>query len=641
MVKYMAKDFGINQRSINWLFSDRHTYMVPPYQRRYTWTEDEAEQLFDDLVEISNDDDLASTNLLGAIVVVDGENGFEFEVIDGQQRLATLSLIFCAMRAYLLKFKNKLEMSEPNLEDALRKLNNLLKVQNKSDGGDDIRVELGSIDSPVFREIINNESDLNHQQFSKNLIERHESAKKRSKESHELMINNYSSLCEKAEKWIKGFGLEESKANNDAYGISRAIISLMNHVSNAIDNNMFAFITVPNKHLAHKIFSTLNSTGLKLNQADLIKSHLLNKVDKNLSIKKQVESDWSDIFNEDLDDPDKFLYESIASRNPSGSINGIKVAKVNLYRIVYSQVKSRHDVQTWLKMLKEDAKLLKFMDHPEDLPAGQKYEKIKSDFYGIKSLNARYIRVPILAANRIWSHEKREFQEIVDCLLIFFFKFKFINDGTAEDVRAVANHVTQLLADEAPISKIIYHILVNENVLGRPDKRISNKVFEEHFKKKIYKMQTGVAKYVLASIEMWHRRNSNKETNKYIEYDFELEHILPMHHKTHWNDNDFLNETNIDDKINNYKNRLGNLTILSAKWNRGLGAKQFLKKRDHKNGYKRSDFVINKYLAECKEWTAKNISDREKHLIDSAKYTWSLDKYDKYLKQYGYREHEG
>lgn len=636
----MAKDFEINQRSLSWLFSNGHTYMVPSYQRRYTWTEDQAEQLFDDLVEISNNDEATSNNLLGAIVVVDGENGFEFEIIDGQQRLATLSLIFCAIRTYLLKFKGRLERSEPNLEDALCKINSLLNAHSKNDKSVNIRVELGDVDSPVFREILNNVDVVNYQEFCKSLIEKHESGKKRMKESHELMINNYSSLCKKAEKWIKMFGLEKSQTGTDTHGLSRAIISLMNRVSDITKDNMFAFIAAPNRHQAHKIFTTLNSTGLKLNQADLVKSHLLNKVAGDLSAKKRVESDWSEIFNEDLDDPDTFLYESIASRNPLGSVSGIKVAKVNLYRIIHSQVKSQYDVQTWLDMFKEDAKLLKFMDHPEDLASKQKYEKIKSDFYGIKALNARYIRVPILAANRRWSHEQREFQELVDCLLIFFFKFKFINDGTAEDVRAVANHVTQLLVNKEPIAKIIYYILVNEDVQGEPDKRISDAIFQEHFKKKMYKLQTCVAKYVLASIEMWLRHRDNKETNRYIEYNFELEHILPRQHKTHWHDEKFLDELGSDEDISKYKNRLGNLTILSAKWNRGLGAKQFLEKRNHKNGYLHSDFVINKYLAECEEWTASSVSKREKKLIDFAENTWSLAKYDKYLKQCGYKDHD-
>ena len=630
----MSNDYEIGQRSIGALFDDGHTYKIPAYQRKYAWDRDHAEQLFDDVIEMADNNEMSNSNILGAMVVVNRRGEFEFEVVDGQQRLATLSMMFCSLRISLLKFKSDINRTDPNLENVLQKLDNLVKVK-KSDRNVCVRMELGDVDSAVFREILYNE-DPDYRKFCKNVTEKNESGKKRIKESHELMLNNYISLCEKAEKWVGGFGLEEAENNNDVNKLSLAIISLMDHIINITKYNKFAFINVPNTYLAYKIFSKFNSQGQKLNQADLIKSHLLSILTDS-STRNSVESGWREIFNEDLDDPDKFLYESMSSRHPSGSINGIKVTQENLYRIVHSQAKSPDDARMWLEEFKEDSKLIKFMDHPEDLYSGSKYEKIKSDFYGMKALNARYIRVPILAASRRWRHDEKELQEIVDCLLIFFFKFKFINDGTAEDVRAVANEVTRLLRNEEPISKIISQILVNKDAPGGSSKRISNTVFEENFKKKMYKVQTCVAKYVLASIEMLLRERSNKETNRYIEYDFELEHVLPTRHKA-WPSKKFLDAKGTDDDIDKYKNRLGNLTILSAKWNRGLGAKPFLEKRKHKNGYKNSDFLINGYLARCEDWTATSVIRREEHLASYAKDVWSLDKYDKYLKLYGHMD---
>ena len=402
--------------------------------------------------------------------------------------------------------------------------------------------------------------------------------------------------------------------------------------------NDFAFVVAPDRHLAYRIFNTFNTRGLKLNQADLIKSHLLSKTTDDPGLKKSVQAEWPKIFNEDLDDHDKFLYESISSRNPSGSINHLKITQDNLYRIIDKEIKSTKDIKMWLDNFKHDAAFLKIMDHPEDLPPEQRYDRIRSDFYGIQTLKARYIRVPILTAYRIWKDvTKKEFQELVECLLIFFFRFKFINDGTAEDVRSIANKVTRDLEAGKPISNIVYHILVNEDVPGRPTKRISDENFKDTFKKKMYKTQKSVAKYVLASIEMTLRRNEGKE-KAYIEYNFEVEHILPRNHGKYWQGEKFLDNEESDDGISKYKDRIGNLTILSSKWNRGLGAKKFQDKRDHKKGYANSDFMINQYLKKCKDWTATEVSNREDSLGDIAEDAWSLDRYDKYLKKEGWEE---
>lgn len=634
----MMKEYEIERRSIADVFGKGHTYKIPSYQRPYAWTKDYAECLFDNLVEMASNDEMSVTsNLLGAIVVVSSDEEFEYEVVDGQQRLATLSLIFCAIRTRLQKFTGVLNGTGPSLEDAINKLDKLVKLKNQNVKNLKIRVNLGEADSRLFHEIVNNENP-DYEKFCKHLKKQYESPKKRIEKSHTLMIDNYQKLCEKTEVWMEKFGFSKFKNNGNVDGFLRAVIALKDEVENMMKWNNFAFIVAPDTHLAHKIFNTLNSLRKELNQADLIKSHLLSKVTTEPSMRKMIETDWPKIFDKDLGEPDKFLYESISSRNPSGKSNGIKVTEENLYRIIERQVKSLDDVQRCLVDFSDDAKFLKLMNHPEDIHHDPKYDKIKSDFYGIRSLNARYIRVPILAAHRMWKDiGKKEFRELVDCLLIFFFKFKFINDGTAEDVRSIANKVTRQVEAKRPISEIIYHILVNEDVPGQPHKRISDKAFKVNFMNKMYKITPNTAKYILASIEMLLRQRDNKETRRYVDYNFEVEHILPKRHKKpDWDEKKFLGGRT-DDDISKYKDRLGNLTILSAKWNRGLAAKEFSKKKKDKNGYANSDFKINDHLKDYEEWTAINLSKREEHLAEIASDTWSLDKYDKYLRECGYK----
>ena len=309
----------------------------------------------------------------------------------------------------------------------------------------------------------------------------------------------------------------------------------------------------------------------------------------------------------------------------------------SMFRIIERLVKDTVGAEKYIEELDSDAKFIKQMDYPGDLSDGQRYEKIKNDFYGLQLLNARYIRVPILAACRRWgSLENKDVQKLVDCLVVFFFKFKFINDGTTEDVRHIANQVTKKIDGGEDISKIICTVLVDEDAKDGPEKRIKDESFEKNFPDKMFKLNDAIAKYILKSMEIY-TRNEMKKERLYPDHNFELEHILPKRHQKYWDKNEFLGQDLEGMDISKYKNRLGNLTLLSGKWNRGLGAKEFSVKRDNDNGYANSDFEINrKYLKDYKEWTAVKLENREEALCNIASKVWSLDKYDSDLKSNGY-----
>lgn len=618
-----TNDYDVFRRSVKELLSNNNQYVVPSYQRNYAWTIDNAVQLLNDLIEAADEAESPTTNLLGAIVIKEEPNSPESEIVDGQQRLATLSLIFCAIRTYIYKFNDlKLTGIQPTKDKAIKTLDNFLKVKNNT------RITLGGLDQELFRDIITN-NDSDYKTFCKNMRDQYQLGKKRISESHALMIKNYLMLCERIDGWAQKFHFDQLKESKNIEGFNAAMIELTEHVDNMTERNHFAHIRVHETYVAYKIFSTFNSLGQQLLQADLIKSELLKLTKKNNTEYKFVERTWQKIFDERLEDPDIFLYESLSSRHPTGKVKKISISMSNLYRIIQSEYKSSESVRSFVVDLNIDSKHLKQMDHPEDIDDAQKFNKIKSDFHGIQLINARYIRVPILAAYREWGHSRLDdIMELVDCLLIFFFKFKFINDGTAETVRTIANNVTKRIMDKENIATIIYHILVDEDVRGMPKRRIDEERFVENFSQKMFKLTANTAKYILSSLEIYIRKEECKESD-YPNYNFELEHILPKNHEKYWNEAEFLG-TEFTDPIIKYKNRLGNLTLLSSKWNKNVGAKDFQTKKQ--KGYDGSDFLINKkYLKNYDVWTASNLERRENELCRLAQKVWSLDKYEKYL----------
>jgi len=92
------------ERPIGDIFSDEYRFSIPRYQRPYAWTPEQAGELLDDLLwaaftKPSLDD--ADPYFLGSVVLVKAESDAHAEVVDGQQRLTTLTILLSALRAHV------------------------------------------------------------------------------------------------------------------------------------------------------------------------------------------------------------------------------------------------------------------------------------------------------------------------------------------------------------------------------------------------------------------------------------------------------------------------------------------------------------------------------------------------------------
>lgn len=96
----MSKTESIKQFSIKELLSDNANYLIPMYQRNYAWEEREINQLIQDVVDYQQKNDAKQPYYIGTLVVFQREDG-SFEVIDGQQRFTTLSLVAICLKNLL------------------------------------------------------------------------------------------------------------------------------------------------------------------------------------------------------------------------------------------------------------------------------------------------------------------------------------------------------------------------------------------------------------------------------------------------------------------------------------------------------------------------------------------------------------
>ncbi len=219
------------ETSLQKLMNGAIQFMVPIYQRTYSWTAKECNQLWKDIIQITLNKE-GMVHFIGSVVYIDLGTPIgkpqQFLLIDGQQRLTTLSLLLCALTRYIEK--NKLENHiNPN------KIRNYFLLNSEEVGNDKYKILLTEQDKETFVRIL-------------------EGTEKTLHNPSEQMLKNYMLFSDIIEQ--SGESIETIYE-----GISRLML-----VSVALDK------TQDNPQL---IFESMNSTGKDLSQADLIRNYIL------------------------------------------------------------------------------------------------------------------------------------------------------------------------------------------------------------------------------------------------------------------------------------------------------------------------------------------------------------------------------
>jgi len=250
-------DFKPNAKTIRELFDGTNYYQIPYYQRPYAWGDDEIEQLWDDTYTAFEAKD--KYYFLGPVILAQTENG-DLEVVDGQQRLTTLTILFCVLRDFHLK-----ELKEKD------------KALNKQ-----IVNAVKSIVDEKYRLILITQAHYQNQ-FKQEILEKtllpKSTLTKIEKEKPKYKFMNAAMI-------LKG----KLDSLNRRFGPAR----IKDFVKYILENVVMITITCSNRVSAIKLFQTLNTRGLELNLADLTKSSLLSRLDNDKE-RQQFIMSWREI----------------------------------------------------------------------------------------------------------------------------------------------------------------------------------------------------------------------------------------------------------------------------------------------------------------------------------------------------------
>lgn len=220
-------------------------FVIPEYQRPYSWSEDEIVTLFEDLWEFSIErmrPDGAKNYFLGCIVSYD-ENG-ERQIIDGQQRITSLFLL---LRAVFSKLENE-ENKTDEIQNFISKIKPALWKENEMTGKEDRSKIL------LRSEVVTDSGN----EILRKILE--------TGETNDKAKDNYSANYNKfVDMYVK-------KSQGSPNQIYHFILALLNY-------SILLPITADDQETALTIFNTLNNRGLPLSDADIFKSYIYKKLD--------------------------------------------------------------------------------------------------------------------------------------------------------------------------------------------------------------------------------------------------------------------------------------------------------------------------------------------------------------------------
>lgn len=586
---------SVNKYQVHQIFSieDKIIYAVPRYQREYAWGKSHWERLFDDLMD--NDPGY----FLGSIICInqsmDSLSVQRLELVDGQQRLTTLSLLFAAVY-------HAIKSHEKELDDEQRdELSNLKRKLVLKKYDDQIRIipQIQNNNQSDYRALLSSEVGL--------------------LEGYEVPANAGNRKIFRAYRHFqKRIGeLTETSDNR--------ILSIMNFLEK-INQSWLVKIEVDSHADAYMLFESLNNRGLPLTAIDLIKNKLLSKLESLDPGKVGTYFDqWNRLLGclgDDYSVQERFFRQYYnAFREDLKTIHQVPVATRSNMIEIYEKIIDQGGKDFLEKIIlagKQYAVILG--TSPDPLPDSLK--KAFMDLERIEGTPSYVLMLYLLSRKADLKLDDRQIVAIVTFLRNFFVRRNLTDTPPTHDLtRIFMSTIGKLsgLSSDAILKAIRDQLLPVS---------ASDETFRAKLEGPVYEENSGVTRFILCALA---EQSMTKETmvdlwgsdkNKLPVWT--IEHIFPQGSNIPESWIVMMaggNEQEAKRIQESYVHRLGNLTITG--FNQSLGNKSFIEKRDRTDrqdrwiGYK-NNLKLNGDLATAEGWSVAQIEARTKKLVDQA-----------------------
>jgi len=553
----MADIFKPESLSIRAVFDSENYYRIPSYQRPYSWDNEQIDELWDDLMDAFEEN--KEEYFLGSIIVSKGETDKYLEVIDGQQRLTTLMILFCSLRDLYFKEhkdKNTILARIRSLEDS----ENRLKLRTQKHHQNKFEQEIiNGIDFQKKRRITEIKSDK--------------------------YINAALRFKDKIEK-IK----EDSE-------------KIENFKDYLLNNVKVILVKCSNPSFAMKLFEVLNTRGLDLTAADIIKSNLMGRL---------KEEDWDTFEQEWISIEEKSKQTGVTIQDFFTYYEYYLIAK-NPKRTLQDELTKVFSKQKPLETISDFKKFIDFYISMDE-------EKSKI-FYSLKYLKHDVYWKSIILTAQMSEWEKVDIKKLGVLLRKFYYLY-WIADYTTSKTKQTSFNMVAWIKEGKKISEI--------------EKEIEKKILEDRIVTRLLDGLTGNAydaawcKPLLLLIE-YEEMDTPRQDFISIDKEIQVEHILPRAYKKY----PYWMKNFTEEQAESLVNTIGNLTLLSGKKNIAASCKAFPKKikenydKTGQDGITRfliTQDLVNKFKqTENAEWNEESITKRRKWILKRIKDIFKID----------------
>lgn len=555
---------GSELRLIEYMEGSKKRFIIPVYQRNYDWKIENCKQLYDDLIQVIKNN--SKTHFFGSIVSVYEPSGrnTEFLIIDGQQRLTTMSLLFLALYNLL---EEKIIISEDeSLKDQIYEDFLVDKYQPQEK-----RMKLKPIknDQKAFSKLFNSKDDY-------------------IKDSN--LTINYSYFYERIQK-------QEITIDELFDAICR--LEIIN-------------ITLNNEDNPQLIFESLNSTGLDLSEGDKIRNYIL------MGLPKQKQDEYYEKYWNCIEKCTKYDVSSFIRDYLS-----VKQLVIPSQKKVYINFK-KYVEDSSLKIIEILEDLLSYAKRYNILLCGKTSSKeLNSCINRLNRLETTVTRPFFLEVLRLYDENQINLNEVAEA---FSITESYLFRRTICDLPTNAlNKIFLLLnreimrydgTDSNYIEKLKFALLSKKDRARFPNDDDFSLMFTE---KPIYQMNSKNKIYILERLENFGTLEDKDIYRHYDEGEYSIEHIMPQHLTPAW-----IKELgdSYEEIHDTWLHRIANLTLTA--YNSKYSNSTFVEKKTMKNGFEDSGIRLNTYVSKKDKWTLAELRDRNDYLLKRALDIWAF-----------------
>ena len=451
-----SSTFGLGE-----LITQKKLFRVPPHQRSYSWTSEAVSTFLSDIETAFTN---KSAEYFVGLVVIQGPVDGEWVLLDGQQRLTTITLVYVAIRSWL-EFNDL-------ADDAKQIQNEFLGVRRL--GGDySSRLLLNFENSEVLDELVQRPASL------RDLSDRARELPKRS--SNRLMLESAIECT----RWVDRIAQEAG--NSKAVG-AQQLFKLATYIETKIK---VVSVEVSDEVDAFTLFESLNDRGLELSALDLIKNYTFSQVKVATD---QLQFLWDRLL-EQLEEANRDDFLKVFWTSRYGVIQ-----KTHLFRSIRNRYAGEEKVLQLVEELRRDSYLLSAIDDAEHAFWAEFSNVVRDQIYVLDGLGSKQARPVVLSGLLHLSSET--LAELLRCVVTTIVRYQIVGRGRTGVMEKVFGQLCVLMEQGQVATREDIRRFFSQSDLKVDDQKFYTE-FAEH-------RETKPARYAyfLAAMELEQRRGA-------------------------------------------------------------------------------------------------------------------------------------